>query len=93
MSTPDYYVVKVGEDRYDLRQSRYRAQFEAGGNHPHDLMAVAFTAQGIRDLFDKGIFEGTVDVTALPPVEPKVTPLTQPGAFSAWDNPCPRRGW
>lgn len=87
----DYYVVKVGEDRYDLRQTRFKAMFDAGNEHPHDLMAVGFSAQGIRDLFN-GTLVGSVDVTALPPVEPKISPLP-PGAFDWWDNPCPRKGW
>lgn len=86
-----YYVVKVGDDRFDLRQVRYRAQFEGGKEHPHDLMAVGFTAQGMREVLDKMI-KGPTDVTALPPVEPEVKPLP-PGAFAWWDNPDPRRGW
>lgn len=61
MST--YYVVRVGPDRFDLRQSRYAEQFKQGAEHPHDLMAVHFDAAGMRDIIAKH-FQDT-DTTAL----------------------------
>lgn len=57
-----YYVVKVG-DRFDLRQERYRARFDAGREHPHDLMAASFTADGMREILAK-LFADT-DASAL----------------------------
>ena len=48
-----YYVVRVGPDRFDLRQSRYRAQLDEGREHPHDLMATGFTAEGMREIISK----------------------------------------
>lgn len=45
-----YYLVKVGRDLYDMRQTRYKKQFDAGKEHPHDLCAAHFTAAGIREL-------------------------------------------
>lgn len=88
----DYYVVKVGDDRYDLRQSRYRVQLLAGREHPHDLMACGFTAAGMRELLQTTI-KGVTDTTALPPAEPQALGPLPPGAFAWWDNPCPRKGW
>lgn len=58
-----YYAVKVGNDRYDLRQSRYREQLQAGKEHPHDLMACSFTADGLRDICEKYGFDA--DLSAL----------------------------
>lgn len=49
---PEYYVVKNG-NRYDLRQSRYRGLFDAGREHPHDLMATGFDAKGMREIIAK----------------------------------------
>ncbi len=48
-----YYVVKVGDDRFDLRQNRYKGQLQAGKEHPHDLMAVQFDAKGMREIIEK----------------------------------------
>lgn len=59
-----YYVQKVGEDRYNIRQERYRAKLAAGKEHPHDVMAAHFTAQGIRELEAKH-FPGKVDLSGL----------------------------
>lgn len=48
-----YYVAQTGDDRFDLRQTRYKAQLEAGKEHPNDLMAVGFTADGMREILSK----------------------------------------
>lgn len=48
-----YYVAKTGDDRFDLRQTRYKEQLEAGREHPHDLMATGFTADGMREILAK----------------------------------------
>ena len=58
MTERTYYVVRVGPDRFDLRQTRYK-----GTNHPHDLMAVQFTEQGMRDIVAKWFPDS--DVSAL----------------------------
>lgn len=61
-----YYVVKVGDNRFDLRQTRYKAQLAAGSEHPHDLMAVSFPADGMRDIISKWFHD--TDASALPAV-------------------------
>lgn len=62
MST--YYVIQTGPDSFDLRQTRYRKQFENGKEHPHDLMAVSFTASGMCEILEKWFSD--TDVSALP---------------------------
>lgn len=57
---PVYYVEKVGPDRYNLRQVRYR-----GKNHPHDLIATHFTGEGLRDLIARYFAETPIDTSAL----------------------------
>jgi hypothetical protein len=64
MSRATYYVVRTGPDRFDLRQSRYVAQRANGREHPHDLMAQGFTAQGMREVLAKWFAD--TDTTALP---------------------------
>ena len=59
-----YYAVRVGPDCFDLRQSRYAAQFEAGNEHPHDLMAVHFKAAELRDVVAR-YFRNDADLSAL----------------------------
>jgi hypothetical protein len=59
-----YYVVCAGPDRFDLRQTRYRALLEAGREHPHDLMAAGFTAEGMREILAKWFSD--TDSSALP---------------------------
>lgn len=56
-----YYIVKTGDDRYDMRQERFR-----GTVHPHDLMAVGFSAAQMRDMLAQH-FPADVDTSALPP--------------------------
>ncbi len=64
-----YYVVCAGPDRFDLRQTRYRSLLEAGREHPHDLMAAGFTAEGMREILAKWFSD--TDSSALPlPAEP-----------------------
>ena len=61
-----YYVIRIGDDRFDLRQTRYGDRLAMGNEHPHDLMAVSFTAQQMRELIAKH-FQDT-DASALPPL-------------------------
>ena len=58
-----YYAVKVGNDRYDLRQDRYREMFAAGKEHKHDLMAVGFTGEALREICTQYGFDA--DLSAL----------------------------
>ena len=62
----EYYVVRTGQDRFDLRQTRYRAQHAAGREHPHDIVAVGFTADDMRAALAEW-FDDT-DTSALPPI-------------------------
>lgn len=52
-----HYLVRTGADRYDMRQTRYRAQLANGREHPHDVCAMGFTGQGIRDLVAQYAFD------------------------------------
>lgn len=45
-----YYLVRVGADRYDMRQTRYKAQLAEGREHPHDICATHFDSAGIIEL-------------------------------------------
>ena len=58
-----YYAVKVGENSFDLRQSRYRKMFESGKEHPHDLMMVGFSADAMRNLCESHSWDA--DLSAL----------------------------
>lgn len=63
---PVYYVEKVGPDRYDLRQVRYRHLRAGGGEgHPHDLIATHFTGEGMRDVIARYFADTPIDTTAL----------------------------
>lgn len=62
-----YYVVRVAEDRFDLRQSRFAERFKAGKEHPHDLMAAGFSAEGMREILAKWFAD--TDASALPPAK------------------------
>lgn len=62
----EYYIVKTGSNSYDMRQTRFKAQRAAGNDHPHDLMAVGFTADGMRDTIAKYFDAAEIDMTALP---------------------------
>jgi len=48
----EMYVIKSGE-LYELRQERFRAGFEAGKEHPHDVCAVARSVQEMHEMTDK----------------------------------------
>lgn len=58
-----YYVVKVGDNRFDLRQSRFKEQLAAGSEDPRDTMAVGFDKAGMQEIIAKW-FQDT-DVSAL----------------------------
>jgi hypothetical protein len=58
-----YYVERIGE-RFNLRQTRHKERYEAGNEHPFDLMAVGFPAADMKALVAQH-FPDT-DVSALP---------------------------
>jgi hypothetical protein len=62
----EYYAERTGPDRYTLRQTRYRRQLEQGSEHPHDVMAVGFTAAGLREMISAYLPTATCDLSALP---------------------------
>lgn len=64
MST--YYAAKnpTLPDFWDLRQTRYKPELARGKEHPHDVMACGFTAQGLRDLCTLHNFDA--DLSNLP---------------------------
>lgn len=68
MTKPAYYVVQTGPDRYDMRQTRYKAVRDRGGDHPHDLMAVGFTARQMDEMLAKHFLDASIDRSALPEV-------------------------
>lgn len=50
-SVPRYYVCPAKfSDTFNLRQERFRDEFEDGNEHPNDLMAVSFTADQMRKI-------------------------------------------
>lgn len=59
-----YYVVKTGDDRFDLRQSRFKDQLAAGNEHPHDLMASGFDREGMNKVIDQYFLRDT-DASAM----------------------------
>lgn len=63
----DYYVEKVGPDRFDLRQTRYRSQrlTRNGNGHPHDAMAAGFTAEAMREVIARHFSTASIDTSAL----------------------------
>lgn len=63
MENKTYYVIKTGQNRFDLRQARYRKALENGKEHPHDLIATGFTADGMRKILEKWFAD--TDITAL----------------------------
>lgn len=62
--TAVYYIIRTGEDRFDMRQTRYRKRLQDGKEHPHDLMAVGFTKQGMQEMLKKYNFDA-VDTMAM----------------------------
>jgi len=55
--------------RFDLRQERFRAQRAAGKEHPHDVCAVCFKPDELRDVCEK--FGFNADLSALNETETK----------------------
>lgn len=59
----EYYLVKTGPNRWDMRQTRFRDQLQAGKEHPNDICATGFDAEGIRRIVAAHNFD--VDLTEL----------------------------
>jgi hypothetical protein len=54
----EYYVANAGDFVY-LRQTRYKAQFAAGDEHPHDVCAIARNTDELRTMVTS--LEGSID--------------------------------
>ena len=52
--------------RFNMRQERYRVEYEQGNEHPHDLMAVGFTALDMRKMIAEHFAERDIDTSVLP---------------------------
>lgn len=50
---PTYYVVQTGPNRFELRQTCYKERLQQGREHPHDVIAAGFTAEGMREIIGK----------------------------------------
>jgi hypothetical protein len=48
-----YWVEKIADNRYCLRQSRFKEQYLSGNEHPHDLMAQCFDKKGMLEIIEK----------------------------------------
>jgi len=53
----EYYLKRGKFGLWDLRQTRYKSQFDAGNEHSHDLCAVGFQAKAMRDLINMYKFD------------------------------------
>lgn len=70
-SSCTYYLTRV-KGVVELRQTRYREQFEAGREHPHDVCAVAGSKQRMRQLLT-GWDSASIDWTTVPEDEQHAT--------------------
>lgn len=52
-SKPYYVCAQRDGGGYDLRQTRYRAQFLNGSEHPHDVCASGFTKAAMAELLER----------------------------------------
>ncbi|MNK14381.1 hypothetical protein D3C87_325000 [compost metagenome] len=48
-----HYNPLAGHDTYTLRQTRYKGEYLAGKEHPHDVMAQGFDKEGILEIIEK----------------------------------------
>ena len=55
-----YYLAKPGK-LYQLRQTRFKAQFAQGTEHPHDVCAVARSKDEMRTMLVSSGITGCVD--------------------------------
>ena len=62
-SKPYYVCAQRDGGGYDLRQTRYRAQFLSGNEHPHDVCAVGFTKAAMEELLERHSWD--VDTSCL----------------------------
>lgn len=56
----EYYVEHAGNFVY-LRQSRYKAQFNAGHEHPHDVCAIARNTEELRGMVTNCKLSDSID--------------------------------
>jgi hypothetical protein len=59
-----YYLTRDAHGFVELRQTRYREQYQAGREHPHDVCAVARNKNEMRQMTIS--FEGSIDWTTIP---------------------------
>lgn len=56
----EYYVEHAG-NLVHLRQTRFKAQFDAGSEHPHDVCAVARNVEELRNMVTTCKLGGSID--------------------------------
>lgn len=62
----DYYLTQDAQGFVELRQARYREQYQAGAEHPHDVCAVARSKNEMRQMLTSLHLDGTIDWTTIP---------------------------
>jgi hypothetical protein len=60
-SAPTTYYVEHTANFVQLRQMRYKAQFDSGREHPHDVCAIARDVEELRGMVTRCKLTGTVD--------------------------------
>lgn len=62
-----YYIERCARlpGCFNMRQTRYRADYVNGMEHPHDLMAVGFTADQMRELIAKHFPNTVIDTSVM----------------------------
>ena len=67
-SAPTIYYVEHAGSFVHLRQTRLKAQFDAGREHPHDVCAVARNVDELRGMVTSCKLTGTIDWCEAPAV-------------------------
>lgn len=60
-SVPTGYYVEQTAGLVKLRQTRFKAQFDIGREHPHDVCAIARTVEELRGMVNSCKLTGTID--------------------------------
>ena len=60
-TAPTVYYVEHTAGFVQLRQTRFKAEFSAGREHPHDVCAVARNVEELRGMVASCKLEGTID--------------------------------
>jgi hypothetical protein len=56
----DYYVTNT-DGLYRLRQTRFKAQYDSGREHPYDVCAVARSKEELKGMVESCKFKGLVN--------------------------------